>query len=204
MIENKEIKVIEEQAKGLVMSFEELQVELKKVKEALLSGKCPIKIMEKDGKINWDYNVIREGFNSREEVYKYLTATTDAELARDIISNGVCALLDQKSSAERYNLVLQTLADSEPKDATEAKLCLQAHALYTQGMKYLSLAECNDMIPQIEFSLKNAVKLLRLHNETIEALSKYRRGGTQNVVVQHVQVNDGGRAIVGNMIARGG
>jgi len=52
--------------------------------------------------------------------------------------------------------------------------------------------------------MKSAIKLLRLHNETIEALSRYRRGGEQKVVVQHVNVNNGGQAIVGNVEARGG
>ena len=57
------------------------------------------------------------------------------------------------------------------------------------------------MICQIEFNMKCAIKLLRLHNETTEALARYRRKGEQKVVVQHVNVNDGGKAIVGNMIS---
>jgi len=68
-------------------------------------------------------------------------------------------------------------------------------------MNYLFQLKSNKNLAQSEFYLKNAIKLLRLHNETIEALGKYRRGGTQNVIVQHVRVNDGGKAIVGNMIA---
>jgi hypothetical protein len=50
------------------------------------------------------------------------------------------------------------------------------------------------------------MKLLRLHNETIEILDRYRRRGGQTVVVQHqhVQVNDGGRAIIGTQMMEGG
>ena len=33
----------------------------------------------------------------------------------------------------------------------------------------------------------------------MEALRRYRSGGEQNVTVQHVSVNDGGQAIVGNV-----
>jgi len=44
-----------------------------------------------------------------------------------------------------------------------------------------------------------AIKLLRLHNETIETLGRYRRGGEQKVTVQHVNVNEGGKAIIGNV-----
>lgn len=214
--EKKEIKVVEK-VKELDMTSDKhlpievekekkellLLAELEKIKEALLSGKCPAKIMEMEEKISWKDTIFKEEFKSNDELFKHLTKTTDFEISKSIITSGVSAMIGQ-NNAEKYNIVLQTLADSEPKDATEAKLCLQAHVLYTQGMTYLSRAEQNNSITQSEFCLKNATKLLRLHNETIEAFSKYRRGGTQNVVVQHVQVNDGGKAIVGNMIAGGG
>lgn len=46
-----------------------------------------------------------------------------------------------------------------------------------------------------------AVKAMRLFLEQMEALRKYRGGGMQQVIVKHVQVNDGGRAIVGHIEA---
>jgi hypothetical protein len=42
-----------------------------------------------------------------------------------------------------------------------------------------------------------ATKLLRTYTAQIEALARLRRGGEQRVVVQHVNVNEGGQAIVG-------
>jgi hypothetical protein len=36
----------------------------------------------------------------------------------------------------------------------------------------------------------------------LEALKRYRTGGEQRVTVQHVTVNDGGRAIVGNVAGK--
>jgi len=33
----------------------------------------------------------------------------------------------------------------------------------------------------------------------MEALNKYRTGGKQTIQVQHVNVNEGGQAIVGNV-----
>lgn len=62
----------------------------------------------------------------------------------------------------------------------------------TSLFKNKSIAKNCTMIPQAEFHTKTAIKLLRLHNETIEALCRYRRKGEQRVVVQHVNV-------VGNM-----
>jgi hypothetical protein len=37
----------------------------------------------------------------------------------------------------------------------------------------------------------------------METLKRYRTGGEQKVTVQHVNVNDGGQAIVGNVTAPG-
>ena len=70
-----------------------------------------------------------------------------------------------------------------------------------KGQATQSVMNNNSMMCQIEFNMKCAIKLLRLHNETTEALARYRRKGEQKVVVQHVNVNDGGKAIVGNMIS---
>jgi len=38
----------------------------------------------------------------------------------------------------------------------------------------------------------------------MEALKKYRTGGQQKMIVEHVHVNEGGQAIVGNVNPGGG
>src|SRR5262245_8168738 len=47
-------------------------------------------------------------------------------------------------------------------------------------------------------------KLARTFASQIEALKKYRSGGEQTIKVQHVTVNEGGQAIVGNVSQGGG
>ncbi len=42
-------------------------------------------------------------------------------------------------------------------------------------------------------------KLARTFAVQVEALKRYRTGGEQKVTVQHVTVNEGGRAIVGSV-----
>ncbi len=49
-----------------------------------------------------------------------------------------------------------------------------------------------------------ATKLLRTYTAQIDALARLRRGGEQRVIVQHVYVNEGGQAIVGNVNQPGG
>ena len=47
-------------------------------------------------------------------------------------------------------------------------------------------------------------KLARTFTTQMEALKRYRTGGQQKMTVEHVTVNDGGQAIVGNVSSGGG
>jgi hypothetical protein len=111
---------------------------------------------------------------------------------------------EQNENEQNINIVYQILSDMEPKDSVEARLALQIHTLYAQGMEYLNRAKGETKLHHSEFYMKCALKILRLHNESLEALSRYRRKGEQRVVVQHVNVENGGKAIVGNILTEGG
>ncbi len=45
--------------------------------------------------------------------------------------------------------------------------------------------------------VNQATKMLRTFAAQMEALKRYRTGGQQKVIVEHVHVNEGGQAIVG-------
>jgi len=124
-----------------------------------------------------------------------LSGVENCELAAELICLGADAAHD---CSKAVDLTLNTLREEKPKDVTEMRLILQAHALFTQGMKNLARAEEAELSYRAELRMKFAMKLLRLHNETIESLNRYRRRGEQTMVVQHqyVQVNEGGKAIV--------
>jgi hypothetical protein len=142
----------------------------------------------------------------KREVVKRLTGTKYTELGEEIIHFGTLATLGALSQKDEHRLqtVMQMLLEEKPKDQIEARLLTQAHALYTQGMKNLARAEEAEYPYVAELRMKLALKLLRAHNDTLEALRRHRQCGEQRVVVQHVQVNDGGKAIVGNQIVAGG
>jgi hypothetical protein len=44
-----------------------------------------------------------------------------------------------------------------------------------------------------------ASRLLRAYATQLEALGRLRNGGSQFVRVEHVHVNDGGQAVIGNV-----
>ena len=54
-------------------------------------------------------------------------------------------------------------------------------------------------LEQVQAHTTGYNKLARTYTLQMEALRKHRNGGKQTVTVQHVNVGDGGRAIVGNV-----
>jgi hypothetical protein len=193
------------QTKESDQNIKEKEMRIKNLKEEYFSTcKTPMYIYEKDGEINWKESLIKEGAGSFSDVLKNLTGTKDYDLAASVFDKGRHALPDT-NEIRAINTTLQDLANGEPKDITESRLITQQAALFAQGMQYLSRAETGSLISQKDFCLKNAIKLLRLHNETIEALGKYRKGNEQRIVVQHINVGGEAQAIVnnGNMVAEG-
>ncbi len=98
---------------------------------------------------------------------------------------GASAIEPVVKKNEQLNIVAQTLHDFGPRNAIEARLALQAGALFTHGMINLRRSAMADILCHSEHYVNKAIKLLRLHNETVEALNRYRRGGEQKIVVQH-------------------
>ena len=90
-----------------------------------------------------------------------------------------------------------------PRDGIERMLAVQmatTHiALIRQGGRMANA----DQLPQFEAHERAYNKLARTYTAQVEALRKHRNGGKQTVTVQHVNVEDGGQAIVGNVQAGG-
>jgi hypothetical protein len=136
------------------------------------------------------------------ETFKSIIGVKDTELACQILNAGIVALKSIYSEKDSYNLLLQTMNDLQPKDAIEARFAVQASALFSHGMSDLRRAEAADLIQHADYHSNRAIKLLRLHNETIEALNRYRRGGEQKVTVTHALITE--KAIVNNFNGVGG
>ena len=70
------------------------------------------------------------------------------------------------------------------------------HRATMTSARRLSRAE---IIQQQESAERAFTKLARTFAAQMEALKRYRTGGEQKVTVQHVTVNEGGQAVVGNV-----
>lgn len=135
-------------------------------------------------------------------LYKELTGTSFKTLALDIVERSAFAIPGYNKE-KQTKVLCELLQDIRPQNAIEGMLCAQLAVLHFQGIQCLGSAEDAQWRQHIEINLNYAIKLLRLQHETIETLVKYRRKGEQRVVVQHVNVNDGGKAIVGHFQAGG-
>jgi hypothetical protein len=101
--------------------------------------------------------------------------------------------------AEGTNFMLSIVTGITPRDQTEALLAAQMAAIHVATMtmtRRLAHAETRAEQDSAERALN---KLARTFASQVEALKRYRTGGQQKVTVEHVTVNEGGQAIVGNI-----
>ena len=90
-----------------------------------------------------------------------------------------------------------------PRDGIERMLAVQMATTHIALMRQGGRMANADQLPQFEAHERAYNKLARTYTAQVEALRKHRNGGKQTVTVQHVNVEDGGQAIVGNVQAGG-
>ena len=103
-----------------------------------------------------------------------------------------------------FNAALAAIDAIRPAEEIEAMLAVQMVATHETAMDMLIRAKQAEMMPTLQECGSLAVKLLRTYAAQVEALARLRRGGEQRIIVQHVNVNEGGQAIVGAVNHPGG
>jgi hypothetical protein len=110
---------------------------------------------------------------------------------------------DAGEASDERKFMLSVVKETVPRDAVERMLAVQMAATHVATIRTAGMLARADMLPQYEAYDRAFNKLTRTFTSQVEALRKYRNGGRQTVTVQHVNVEDGGQAIVGNVKARG-
>ncbi|MFL6353075.1 MAG: hypothetical protein ACJ74Z_14675 [Bryobacteraceae bacterium] len=100
---------------------------------------------------------------------------------------------------QKLMIALETAITLKPRNAIEAMLITQITGVHAAVISALSKAGLKEQPYEIaELYTNRASRLMRLYVQQIEALSKLRgESGQSRVVVEHVNVNAGGQAIVG-------
>ncbi|MDD4617106.1 MAG: hypothetical protein PHW76_08370 [Alphaproteobacteria bacterium] len=102
------------------------------------------------------------------------------------------------------NAGVAALAGIAPKDEAEAMLAAQMVATHKAAMGMLGRAVRATELQTVQWKSGFAIKLLRTFTMQMETLQRCRGHGQQTVRVEHVTVNAGGQAIVGNVQSGGG
>jgi len=104
--------------------------------------------------------------------------------------------------AVTLNRGLASIAGMKPRDSIETTLCAQMYAINAATMRVASQAPPTFDTTAIQ---SNALtKLSRTYTAQIEALTRYRARGQQNIKVEHIHVSAGGQLAVGNFGPQGG
>jgi len=104
-----------------------------------------------------------------------------------------------KLNERGLNFMLSVVKGVEPRDQLEAMLAAQMAAVHIQTMSFARRLANVDTIQQQDSAERAFNKLARTYTTQMEAFKRYRTGGQQTVTVEHVTVNAGGQAIVGNV-----
>ena len=102
-------------------------------------------------------------------------------------------------NARQVNQALATVIAIAPRDETEALLATQMLAIHHATMTAARRLNHVDNIAQQDSASTMLNKLARTFTMQMDTLKRYRSTGEQVMTVQHVTVNQGGQAIVGDV-----
>lgn len=143
--------------------------------------------------------------NVTDDGIRKATGSSSPPLQRELLGQLTSALwLPEWKSPEQMqqeaSAAYEQLQSIAPEDGLEGMLAVQMVATHNAAMDCLRRA----MLPEQTFerreqNLKHAAKLLGIYTRQMEALDKHRGKGQQKITVEHVTVEAGGQAIVGNV-----
>lgn len=128
--------------------------------------------------------------------------TNDEKQAQALLTH--CAKAVHTDEATDQNpgelvFMLSVVMDLAPRDAVERMLAVQMAATHVATIRAAGWLSRSQNLPQAQTHSAAYTKLARTFAAQVEALRKHRTGGAQTVRVEHVTVEAGGQAIVGNV-----
>jgi hypothetical protein len=106
----------------------------------------------------------------------------------------------QKDVDIRVARALELFESLEPADGAEGMIATQMVGTHFAALECLRRATLpNQTFEGRDMALKHAEKLMALYAKQLATLDKHRGKGQQKVTVEHVHVEAGGQAIVGNV-----
>jgi hypothetical protein len=98
------------------------------------------------------------------------------------------------------NAALAMIEAAAPKDEIEGALAVQMACTHRAAMAVLAKLDVAFASEQRVAAFGSAAaRLMRAYSTQVEVLRRLRSGGHQFVRVEHVHVNEGGQAVIGNV-----
>ena len=134
-----------------------------------------------------------------------IAGTTDPDFLETLASGVAAATPGQGADIQAVNAGLAALAGIQPRDELEAMLAAQMTAVHNMAMEMAKRSLLSEQtVEGISENVKRATRLMGVFTRQVEALTRYRTGGQQRVVVERVTVSAGGQAMFGNVNQGGG
>ncbi|MEQ1943510.1 hypothetical protein ABMA32_13935 [Mesorhizobium sp. VNQ89] len=141
------------------------------------------------------YQVIADALNTGDMpiVYGWLREAT-----------GLGMKPNAKMDMEQANYGIAIAAGIKPRDTVEMMLALQMAAVHIATMKAVAGLSASSTVKGMAIYEASLNKLGRTFTTQMEALKRHRSKGNQRIVVERVNVSEGGQAIVGDVHAGSG
>ena len=109
------------------------------------------------------------------------------------------SVVGQQPDEANLAFMISTIRSIAPKDSIEALLVSQMVSVHMAAMRCACRLACTDDLPQQEGVTRALTRLSRTFAAQVEALNRHRNSDERAITVQNLSVQDGGRAIVGNL-----
>ena len=142
------------------------------------------------------------------DTLKKLFGSKHDEIANGLFRHCIKVLKSNEASDEfagndERMFMVAAITEIKPRDGIERMLAVQMAATHVALIRAGRWMANADKLDQLKAYSSSYNKLARTYVAQMEALRKHRNGGKQTVTVQHVNVEGGGRAIVGD-VSHGG
>jgi hypothetical protein len=109
------------------------------------------------------------------------------------------SVINHKPDEANLAFVISMVKSIAPRDSIEAMLATQMVSVHVAAMRSAFRLALTDALPQQESITRALTRLARTFAAQIEALSRHRNSGERAITVRNLSVQDGGKAIVGNV-----
>jgi len=106
----------------------------------------------------------------------------------------------EKSDEINLSFMISMVKSIKPRDSVEAMLVAQMVCVHVMAMRCAYHLANTEDIAQQDSAGRTLGRLARTFPAQIEALNRYRSNGEPAITMQNVSVQDGGQAIVGNVM----